>query len=284
MKRISMLLMSLLLVFCISGCSDSIPSVYEPSGGITISDISSEQTDSSDRNSQANSTTNTPSESNSEPTDSSMESASSEQNDGNSDLQTNSETKKSSENIIDTSNPETDSDKKILVAFFSRTGENYGVGVIEKGNTHIIADMIAEETDADSFEIVRVTPYPETYRECTDEAQTEKSANARPELTAAVENFDDYDVIFLGYPNWWGDMPMPVYTFIESYDFSGKVVIPFCTHAGSGLSSTVQTLRNKLSDSTVLEGLAITGTTAQNNQDEAKQSVLTWLDEIDMID
>ncbi len=171
----------------------------------------------------------------------------------------------------------TESAPRILVAFFSRTGENYGVGIIEKGNTHIIADMIAEDVGADSFEIVRVTPYPEEYRACTNEAQNEKSANARPDLTATVDNFGDYDTIFLGYPNWWGDMPMPVYTFLESYDFSGKTVIPFCTHAGSGLSGTVQTLRNKLSEATVLDGLAIPGTTAQNDQITAKQAVLDWL-------
>lgn len=178
------------------------------------------------------------------------------------------------------STDESSAGSKILVVYFSRAGENYGVGVIEKGNTHIIADMIAEEMDADTFEIVRVTPYPEVYRDCTDEAQEEKNANARPELTATVENFDDYEIIFLGYPNWWGDMPMPVYTFLESYDFSGKTVAPFCTHGGSGLSRTVQTLTDKLEGATVLDGLAIPGTTAQNEQSKAKESVLSWLDEL----
>lgn len=180
-------------------------------------------------------------------------------------------------------NSDAETDTKILVAFFSRTDENYGVGYIEKGNTHIIADMIAEEMNADTFEIVRVTPYPEVYRECTNEAQKEKSENARPELTASISGFENYDVIFLGYPIWWSDMPMPAYTFIESYNFSGKTVIPFCTHAGSGLSGTVETLKNKLSEATVLDGLAISGTTAQNDQEAAKQAVLSWLDEIDVI-
>ncbi len=186
-----------------------------------------------------------------------------------------------SDNSSDT-NTETEGGSKILVAFFSRADENYGVGYIEKGNTHIIADMIAEEVGADSFEIVRVTPYPEEYDACTDEAQQEKNANARPELTATVDNFSEYDTIFLGYPNWWGDMPMPVYTFLESYDFSGKTVIPFCTHAGSGLSGTVETLRSKLESATVLDGLAIAGTTAQNDQENAKSAVLEWLGEIDI--
>ena len=187
------------------------------------------------------------------------------------------------DNIENQDETNSESASKILVAFFSRTGENYGVGVIEKGNTHIIADMIAEEMNADTFEIVRVKPYPEVYRDCTDEAQEEKTANARPELTAAVENFDDYDTIFLGYPNWWGDMPMPVYTFIESYDFSGKTVVPFCTHAGSGLSGTVRTLQDKLENAEVLDRFEIAGTTAQNDQDEAKEAVLSWLEELDII-
>lgn len=191
-----------------------------------------------------------------------------------------------SENSIPNDLSDTDTDteigSKILVAFFSRADENYGVGYIEKGNTHIIADMIAEEVGADSFEIVRVTPYPEEYDACTDEAKAEKNANARPELTEKVDNFGDYDTVFLGYPNWWGDMPMPVYTFLESYDFSGKTVIPFCTHAGSGLSGTVNTLKSKLNGATVLDGFAIAGTTAQNDQDNAKTAVLEWLGKLDI--
>lgn len=189
-----------------------------------------------------------------------------------------------SENITpnDSANTDMENGSKILVAFFSRANENYGVGYIEKGNTHIMADMIAEAVGADSFEIVRVTPYPKEYKACTDETQREKNANARPELTAKVDNFGDYDTVFLGYPNWWGDMPMPVYTFLESYDFSGKAVIPFCTHAGSGLSGTVNTLKNKLNGATVLDGFAIAGTTAQNDQGSANAAVLKWLEELNI--
>lgn len=190
-------------------------------------------------------------------------------NDGNTGVETDNDTAAENE-------PET----KILVAFFSRADENYGVGVIEKGNTHIIADMIAEKVGADTFQIVRVTPYPAGYNDCTDEAKREQNEKARPALTETVANFDDYDVIFLGYPNWWGDMPMPVYTFLESYDFSGKTVIPFCTHAGSGLSSTVQTLQNQLTGATVLNGLAVAGTTAQNSPTEAERAVTEWLDQL----
>lgn len=185
-------------------------------------------------------------------------------------------------NDLSDTDTDTEVSSKILVAFFSRADENYGVGYIEKGNTHIITDMIAEEVGADSFEIVRVTPYPKEYDACTNEAKAEQNADARPELTAEVDNFSDYDTVFLGYPNWWGDMPMPVYTFLESYDFSGKTVIPFCTHAGSGLSGTVNTLKNKLNGATVLDGLAVAGTTAQNDQDNAKTAVLEWLGKLDI--
>ena len=116
--------------------------------------------------------------------------------------------------------------EKILVAFFSRAGENYAVGHIEKGNTHIMADMIAAETGGDLFQIEPVTPYPEDYMKCTEVAKQELEAKARPAIQgdAAVE---DYNVILIGYPNWWGDMPMAVYTFIEKHDWQGKTVIPF---------------------------------------------------------
>ena len=169
-------------------------------------------------------------------------------------------------------------DSKTLVAYFSRTGENYGVGVIEKGNTHIIADMIAEQTGGKTFEIATVTPYPDNYDECTEVAQKEKNENARPELTATVDNMADYDVIFLGYPIWWGDMPMAVYTFLESHDFTGKTIVPFCTHAGSGLSGTVSSIKSACPGATVLDGLAVSGQTAQNDQAAAEKAVTDWLD------
>lgn len=169
--------------------------------------------------------------------------------------------------------------KKTLVAFFSRTGENYAVGNIEKGNTHIVAGMIAAETDGDLFHIEPVTPYPEDYTECTEVAKRELNVKARPAIKgdAAVE---DYDIIFIGYPNWWGDMPMPVYTFIEKHDWQGKTVIPFCTHEGSGLSGTENKLKAACLGATVLKGLAVRGATAQNAQSRAKESVKNWLSKL----
>lgn len=173
---------------------------------------------------------------------------------------------------------------KILVTYFSRTGENYSVDYIEKGNTHIIADMIAEQTGSDTFEISTVTPYPDDYDECTDIAQQEQNENARPELAESLDNLEDYDVIFIGYPIWWGDMPMAVYTFLESYDFSGKTIVPFCTHEGSGLSSTQESIAAICPDAEILDGLAIRGSVAQNSQDEANEAVTEWLRQMGFIE
>ena len=166
--------------------------------------------------------------------------------------------------------------KKILVAFFSRTGENYAVGRIEQGNTHIVAEMIASATGGTLFRIEPATPYPDDYRACTEIAQREKRSKARPALVGDIAA-EEYDVIFLGYPNWWGDLPMPVYTFLERHDWQGKVVIPFCTHEGSGLSDTENRLRTACRGASVLNGLAVRGSVAQNEREKARKQVLEWL-------
>jgi flavodoxin len=165
----------------------------------------------------------------------------------------------------------------ILVAYFSQAGEQYDVGVVEKGNTQIVAEMIADETDADLFHVKRKAAYPSKLSELLDEAQDEQKNSARPELAAAVDNWDDYDTIFLGYPIWWGDMPMPVYTFLESYDFTGKTVIPFDTNGGSGLADTVSAITKACPGATVKDGLAVSGKEAQTQQDKAKSEVRNWL-------
>ena len=168
---------------------------------------------------------------------------------------------------------------KTLVAVFSRAGENYSVGEIEKGNTQIIAEMIAERTGAELFEIRTARPYPKEYKATTDLAKKEQREKARPAL-AEDKDLSGYDTIFLGYPNWWGDMPMAVYTFIEAHDWSEKTVIPFCTHEGSGLSGTENTLKRKLTGAKVLKGLAVHGSTAQNSRDTAQKSVMSWLENL----
>lgn len=166
--------------------------------------------------------------------------------------------------------------KKVLVAFFSRAGENYNVGRIEKGNTHIVAEMIARKTDGDLFHIVTEKPYPAEYMPCVEQAKQEKESGARPGIKGDAK-VEDYDVIYLGYPNWWGDMPMAVYTFIEKHNWRGKTVIPFCTHEGSGLSGTEEKIRRACQGATVGKGLAIKGSVAQNSRDKAEQSVNNWL-------
>ena len=156
---------------------------------------------------------------------------------------------------------------KVLVAYFSRTGEQYGVGNITEGNTAIVAKMIANKTNGDLFEIkVKNDNYPKTYNALVNFAKDEKQQKLRPEIIGKVENFDNYDTVFIGYPNWWADMPMPVYTFIENYDFKGKNIYHFCTHEGSG--------------GVRRDGFALYGHVAQNNRTEADKKVSAWLKEI----
>jgi flavodoxin len=170
---------------------------------------------------------------------------------------------------------------KSLVAYFSRKGENYVSGAITDlpvGNTEVVARMIQKATSSDSFRIEAVNPYPEDYHQTTEAAQQEKRANARPELTAHVENMDAYDVIFLGYPNWYGTMPMSVFTFLEEYDFAGKTIIPFCTHEGSGMGSSEQDIARICPQARLLEGLAVHGAYAGS----AQSDVENWLRKIGM--
>lgn len=168
------------------------------------------------------------------------------------------------------------SHKKVLVCFFSRTGENYAVGNIKKGNTHFIAEMIAEETGGQLFEIKTKKEYPAVYRACTEVAKEEKESSARPEIQSDIA-IEDYDVIFIGYPNWWGDMPMAIYTFIEKHNWQGKTVVPFCTHEGSGLSDTENYVKKVCKGSMVLKGIAVKGTVAQNEQAKAKMAIQSWI-------
>lgn len=169
---------------------------------------------------------------------------------------------------------------KTLVVFFSHTGENYGVGNITEGNTHIIAKMIGEATRGTLFEIVPEKKYPHnSYNAVVEIAKKEKAEKARPAVKGDVK-VEDYDVIFIGYPNWWSDMPMPVYTFIEKHDWNGRTVIPFCTHEGSGLSQTEKYIAEACKGASVKKGLAIRGNTAQNNREQAKKTVTSWLDKL----
>ena len=161
---------------------------------------------------------------------------------------------------------------KSLVVYFSHTGENYGVGVIKEGNTAIVAKMIAEETGADTFEIVPAKDYPEGYKECCDVAKEEQRKNARPAYKGDIDT-SSYDTVYIGWPVWWGDLPMCMYTFLENHDLNGKTVVPFTTHAGSGLANANSAMKKAYPKATVKQGLAVSGSTAQNNRSTAKKSV-----------
>ena len=162
--------------------------------------------------------------------------------------------------------------EKILVVYYSRTGEEYGLGNITKGNTEIVADIIAQKTGGDLFEIKPVTPYPDSYEECKKVASREKATKARPPFIGNVD-ISGYDIIFCGYPIWYGDAPQIVYTFLEGHDFSGKKIVPFCTHGGSGLSSTDQNIMLTCPTAKILQGFAIQGSIAQNNPSKAAELV-----------
>ena len=129
---------------------------------------------------------------------------------------------------------------KDLVIYFSRAGENYFGGVlknIEKGNTEVIAEYIEDLTSAVLFKVEPANEYPADYMKCIDIAQKEKDNDARPEIKQALTDIGEYDTIFIGFPNWWGTLPMPMWTQLEQLDFTGKTVKPFVTHEGSGFGS-----------------------------------------------
>lgn len=154
------------------------------------------------------------------------------------------------------------SDGGVLVTYFSWSG-----------NTEQMAQIIAEETGADQFEIAPATPYTDDYNELLDIAQQEQADNARPELAAQVENWDSYDTVFVGYPNWWSDAPMAVYTFLESYDWTGKTLVPFNTSASGGFGRSLSGIEESAAGAELLEGLDLT----ENELSDAQSRISEWL-------
>lgn len=203
---------------------------------------------------------------------------------------TETETEQSTEGTAEAESSEAAAQSSLLVAYFSYA-ENAALpddvdasasasiqpwnGALT-GNTGVVADMIAQATCADLFSIRTVEQYPDTYDATIDQGQQEQSDGARPELATHLENLDSYDTIFLGFPNWWGDMPMAVYTFLDEVDLSGKTVIPFVTSGGSGFSNTISTIQQMEPQATVQEGLSISGSSATG----AQQQVESWLSEL----
>lgn len=143
------------------------------------------------------------------------------------------------------------------------------------GNLRLLAEYISEETGAEIFSIRTVDMYPTGYRDTTDLATEEKNGNARPALSTHLENMDDYDVIYLGYPNWWGTLPMPVVSFLEEYDFTGKTIIPFASYEGSGLGSGVSMIKELCPEAEVLDGFAVRGD--EVNTDKAKEMAADFI-------
>ena len=149
-----------------------------------------------------------------------------------------------------------------LIAYFSRADENYFNGALKKisvGNTEIAAQKLQELTGADLFKIDPVQPYSKDYNECIEQAQQDQKRDARPELKAYPDSLEAYDTIYLGYPNYWGTMPMAVFTFLEHFDFAGKTICPFCTHEGSQMGHSEQDIRKLCPQAKIEQGLPIHG-------------------------
>ncbi|HIS68721.1 MAG TPA: flavodoxin [Candidatus Gallacutalibacter stercoravium] len=154
-----------------------------------------------------------------------------------------------------------------LIAYFSWSG-----------NTEQMAQMIQAETNGDLFEIEPATPYTDDYDTLLDVAQQEQADNARPELASQVESWDSYDVVFVGYPDWWSDAPMLIYSFLEAYDWEGKTLVPFCTSGGSGFGRSLDKLPESAQGATIAEGLHVSGSSV----DGASEEIASWIDSLNV--
>lgn len=164
---------------------------------------------------------------------------------------------------------------KILVAYFSHSGETYNVGEVNVGNTKMMANYIIDYLGADSFEIIPDKEYPKDYDDLVEEAQEEQKNDIPVKYVGEVENFSQYDIVFIGYPIWDGEIPNVVQEFLKNHNSKGKTVIPFNTHEGSGDAGTYEEIKQKLSNATILEGLPIKGTVART--EKGKQETIAWL-------
>lgn len=160
---------------------------------------------------------------------------------------------------------------KSLIVYFSRRGENYAVGNISEGNAEHIAKVIAKITNGDIFEVESIKDYSTNYKKCTEEALDELNENATPKLKNNLTTIEQYDVIYLCYPNWWGTYPRPLKTFLLSHNFKDKVIMPMCTHEGSGMGSSESELKGTLKGAIIKKGLAIKGTLAHTSDERIKK-------------
>ena len=167
---------------------------------------------------------------------------------------------------------------KSLILYFSRAGNNYssdGIKYIEVGNTEVIANYIQEFTGADLFKMDPLNDYPEDYMECTVVAKEELKEDARPELKEYIEDIGEYDVIYIGFPNWWSTLPMPVWTQLEKLDFEGKTIKPFVTHEGSGFGRSLSDLKKLCPGAKIESGLSIQGSLVSSSKDKVEN----WVNE-----
>lgn len=293
MKRWMSLLLAAVLALSLAGCSEE---QSEPEQ--TSAQIEQQQTEETEETQQASETepTEEPEQPEEQPAEepAADEEQSTEEpvagEEQSAEESTETETEQSTEGTAEAESSEAGAQSSLLVAYFSYA-ENAALpddvdasasasiqpwnGALT-GNTGVVADMIAQATGADLFSIRTVEQYPDTYDATLDQGQQEQSDGARPELATHLENLDSYDTIFLGFPNWWGDMPMAVYTFLDEVDLSGKTVIPFVTSGGSGFSNTISTIQEMEPQATVQEGLSISGSSATG----AQQQVESWLSEL----
>ncbi|MFX3617306.1 MAG: flavodoxin [Sporolactobacillus sp.] len=173
---------------------------------------------------------------------------------------------------------------KILIAYFTMP-ERDGVDTVASasrlvvdrkvvGNTQFVAQNIQKAAGGDLFAIKTVQRYPAKHGPLVDQADNEQADNARPKLSTHIDNLDDYNVIFIGYPNWWGDLPMPLYSFLDEYNFSGKTIIPFSTHGGSGFAGTINTIAKMEPKARVIkDGFTV----SRDDVADAKDDVNQWV-------
>ena len=185
------------------------------------------------------------------------------------------------------------SDGKILIAYFTWADNTHvddpssvdvdastSASVLAPGNTEKVVHFIQEQVGGDMFSIIVDEPYSSDYDECLDRASDELAQQTRPTIVDTVENMDEYDVIFLGYPNWWSSCPMVIFSFIESYDLSNKTIIPFCAHGTGGLGRSIEDLQDALPHSTLLDAFGV----YRPDTDSCQVDVNQWLSDIGMVD
>ena len=164
-----------------------------------------------------------------------------------------------------------------LIAYFSRNGENFNVGKVEKGSGAILADMIAELMHSEKYEICTIDGYPEELEECNRIARKEAEENARPELRKSVPDIQGITDLVLVYPNWWGDFPMAVYSFLDSIRTDGLNIYPVCTHEDNGLAMTERMLKQAYPNANVMKGIAIRGSIVQNDRNHTREILIKYL-------